>query len=197
MPVIPRCRASPPPSPKAPWPFACRVPDPGHLYGDCRYRVGNLSQIVESSHILIVLSFVIGCIFCALAGFIGMRIATKANVPTTQAARTSLARALNVSFSGGLVMGLGVARLAVLGLSLLFIFFYQYFSMNGPNGQLPANDPGARSTSRILGRCGIDRAVRSALVVESIPKPLTLAQTSSAKWKRYSRRRSPQSGHDR
>lgn len=92
--------------------------------------LGILSQIVESSHILIVLSFVIGCIFSALAGFIGMRIATKANVRTTQAARTSLARALNVSFSGGLVMGLGVAGLAVLGLSLLFIFFYQYF-MNG------------------------------------------------------------------
>ena len=86
-----------------------------------------LSQIVEASHILIVAAFVIGCIFSALAGFIGMRIATKANVRTTQAARTSLSKALQVSFSGGLVMGLGVAGLAVLGLSLLFIYFYYAF----------------------------------------------------------------------
>ncbi|MFM9057438.1 MAG: sodium/proton-translocating pyrophosphatase, partial [Bacteroidota bacterium] len=79
--------------------------------------LGILSQLVESSHELIVVSFIVGCIFSALAGFIGMRIATKANVRTTQAARTSLSKALNVSFSGGLVMGLGVAGLAVLGLS--------------------------------------------------------------------------------
>jgi K(+)-stimulated pyrophosphate-energized sodium pump len=92
--------------------------------------LGILSQVVDSSHILIVAAFVTGCVFSALAGFIGMRIATKANVRTTQAARTSLAKALNVSFSGGLVMGLGVAGLAVLGLSLLFIIFYQKF-MNG------------------------------------------------------------------
>jgi len=89
--------------------------------------LGVISQLVESSHILIVLSFVIGCVFSALAGFIGMRIATKANVRTTQAARTSLSKALKVSFSGGLVMGLGVAGLAVLGLSLLFVLFFQYF----------------------------------------------------------------------
>jgi K(+)-stimulated pyrophosphate-energized sodium pump len=89
-----------------------------------------LSQNVESSHILIVAAFVMGCMFSALAGFIGMRIATKANVRTTQAARSSLAKALKVSFSGGLVMGLGVAGLAVLGLSLLFIFLYHFF-MNG------------------------------------------------------------------
>ncbi|MFM2136287.1 MAG: hypothetical protein RL021_1687, partial [Bacteroidota bacterium] len=92
--------------------------------------LGILSQMVENSNILIVAAFVTGCVFSALAGFIGMRIATKANVRTTQAARTSLAKALNVSFSGGLVMGLGVAGLAVLGLSLLFIFFYHNF-MNG------------------------------------------------------------------
>jgi K(+)-stimulated pyrophosphate-energized sodium pump len=86
-----------------------------------------LSQAVDSSHILIVVAFIIGCIFSALAGFIGMKIATKANVRTTQAARTSLSKALQVSFSGGLVMGLGVAGLAVLGLSLLFIFFFSFF----------------------------------------------------------------------
>ncbi|MBK8847037.1 MAG: sodium-translocating pyrophosphatase [Bacteroidetes bacterium] len=89
--------------------------------------LGWLSTMVESSHPLIVAAFVIGAFFSALAGFIGMRIATKANVRTTQAARTSLAKALRVSFTGGAVMGLGVAGLAVLGLSMLFIFFYQHF----------------------------------------------------------------------
>lgn len=89
--------------------------------------LGVLSQVVADSHILIVVAFILGCFFSALAGFIGMGIATKANVRTTQAARTSLAKALNVSFSGGLVMGLGVAGLAVLGLSMLFIFLFQFF----------------------------------------------------------------------
>lgn len=86
-----------------------------------------LSQVVETSHILIVVAFVMGCVFSALAGFFGMRIATKANVRTTQAARTSLSKALKVSFTGGTVMGLGVAGLAVLGLSMLFILFFMYF----------------------------------------------------------------------
>jgi K(+)-stimulated pyrophosphate-energized sodium pump len=89
--------------------------------------LGILSQMVETSHWLIVVAFVIGCVFSALAGFFGMRIATKANVRTTQAARTSLAKALKVSFTGGTVMGLGVAGLAVLGLSMLFILFFSYF----------------------------------------------------------------------
>ena len=89
--------------------------------------LGILSQVVETSHILIVAAFIIGCIFSALAGFIGMRSATKANVRTTQAARTSLAKALQVSFRGGMVMGLGVAGLAVIGLSMLFIIFFQFF----------------------------------------------------------------------
>jgi K(+)-stimulated pyrophosphate-energized sodium pump len=89
--------------------------------------LGILSQSVETSHWLIVVAFVIGAFFSALAGFFGMRIATKANVRTTQAARTSLSQALKVSFTGGAVMGLGVAGLAVLGLSMLFIIFFQYF----------------------------------------------------------------------
>src|ERR1051325_10320704 len=76
---------------------------------------------------VIALSFVIGAVSSAVAGYIGMRIATKANVRTTQAARTSLASALKVSFTGGSVMGLGVAGLAVLGLGSLFIVFYQMF----------------------------------------------------------------------
>lgn len=92
--------------------------------------LGVLSQVPKvaaNSSLLIILSFVIGCFFSALAGFLGMRIATKANVRTTQAAKTSLAKALKVSFGGGTVMGLGVAGLAVLGLSSLFIFFFFQF----------------------------------------------------------------------
>jgi K(+)-stimulated pyrophosphate-energized sodium pump len=68
---------------------------------------------------------VIGAVFSALAGNIGMRIATQANVRTTQAARTGIAHALKVSFTGGTVMGLGVAGLAVFGLSMLFIILFQ------------------------------------------------------------------------
>jgi len=89
-----------------------------------------LSTQVETTHWFIVIAFVIGAGFSAIAGFIGMRIATKANVRTTQAARTSLPKALNISFRGGSVMGLGVAGLAVLGLSFLFALFFFYF-MNG------------------------------------------------------------------
>jgi K(+)-stimulated pyrophosphate-energized sodium pump len=83
-----------------------------------------------STHLLIVVAFVFGAFFSALAGNMGMKIATKTNVRTTQAARTSLPQALKVSFGGGTVMGLGVAGLAVLGLTSFFIFFFQFF-MNG------------------------------------------------------------------
>ena len=76
---------------------------------------------------MVAFSFVVGAICSALAGFIGMKVATKANVRTTQAARTSLGKALEVAFSGGAVMGLGVAGLAVLGLTLFFIIFYNFF----------------------------------------------------------------------
>ncbi|MFZ9846771.1 MAG: sodium-translocating pyrophosphatase [Flavobacteriales bacterium] len=86
-----------------------------------------ISQIVETSSILIVVAFIFGAFFSALAGNMGMKIATKTNVRTTQAARTSLPQALKVSFGGGTVMGLGVAGLAVLGLTAFFIIFYQQF----------------------------------------------------------------------
>ena len=89
--------------------------------------LGVLSAFVETTHWFIVVAFVIGAIFSALAGNIGMRIATKANVRTTQAARTSLAKALDVSFKGGTVMGLGVAGLAVFGLSALFAILFYWF----------------------------------------------------------------------
>jgi len=89
--------------------------------------LAGVSFLVPSTHILIVVAFIIGAIFSAFAGNMGMKIATKTNVRTTQAARTSLPQALKVSFSGGTVMGLGVAGLAVLGLTSFFILFYQMF----------------------------------------------------------------------
>ena len=84
-------------------------------------------QPIHSSWIISI-AFVIGAVFSATAGYIGMKVATKANVRTTQAARTSLKQALKVSFTGGTVMGLGVAGLAVLGLGGLFIAFLAIFS---------------------------------------------------------------------
>ncbi len=82
---------------------------------------------IHSSWIISV-AFIIGAVFSATAGYIGMKVATKANVRTTQAARTSLKQALRVSFTGGTVMGLGVAGLAVLGLGGLFIAFLAIFA---------------------------------------------------------------------
>ena len=89
--------------------------------------LGYLSLTDTRSHPLIIVAFLIGAVFSAAAGFIGMTIATKANVRTAQAARTSLSKALDVSFAGGSVMGMGVAGLAVLGLGGLFIVFYKLF----------------------------------------------------------------------
>lgn len=89
--------------------------------------LGWSGTLVEDSSPIIAISFLIGAVLSAFAGYIGMNIATKANVRTTQAARTSLAQALKVSFTGGTVMGLGVAGLAVIGLGGLFIVFYQLF----------------------------------------------------------------------
>ncbi len=93
--------------------------------------LGFSGTMVEHSHPIIAGAFVIGAVLSALAGYIGMRIATKANVRTTEAARTSLVSALKVSFTGGSVMGLGVAGLAVLGLGSLFIVFYNMFVPEG------------------------------------------------------------------
>ena len=76
---------------------------------------------------LVGVSFLIGAFCSALAGFIGMRVATKANVRTTNAARTSLGKALEVAFAGGSVMGMGVVGLGVLGLSILFIVYSNMF----------------------------------------------------------------------
>ena len=93
--------------------------------------LGFSGTLIEESHPAIAIAFIIGAVFSAFAGWIGMNIATKANVRTTQAARTSLVQALKVSFSGGTVMGLGVAGLAVLGLGGLFIALVQIFLPDG------------------------------------------------------------------
>ena len=87
-----------------------------------------------NSHWSIAVAFVIGAVLSATAGYIGMRAATKANVRTAQAARTSLSKALNVSFTGGAVMGVGVAGLAVLGLGGLYIILKHFFAPDAAIG---------------------------------------------------------------
>ena len=86
-----------------------------------------VSVLVDTTSWMIVPAFILGAVFSAFAGNIGMRIATEANARTAEAAKTSLPKALQVSFGGGTVMGLGVAGLAVLGLTLLFMFFVGQF----------------------------------------------------------------------
>jgi K(+)-stimulated pyrophosphate-energized sodium pump len=89
--------------------------------------LGVISFLVPTTHWIIIVAFIFGAVFSALAGNIGMRIATDANARTAEAAKTSLPQALKVSFGGGTVMGLGVAGLAVLGLSLFFLLFLKMF----------------------------------------------------------------------
>ena len=103
--------------------------------------VGILLAVMASanphSHWSIAIAFVFGAVLSALAGYIGMRAATKANVRTAQAARSSLSKALNVSFTGGAVMGVGVAGLAVLGLGGLYIVLKQVFA---PEAAMNSNE---------------------------------------------------------
>jgi K(+)-stimulated pyrophosphate-energized sodium pump len=94
--------------------------------------LGVMASSNPHSHWAIALAFVLGAVCSATAGYIGMKVATKANVRTAQAARTSLSKALKVSFTGGSVMGLGVAGLAVLGLSGLFLILRQIFAPGAP-----------------------------------------------------------------
>src|ERR1700741_2029943 len=91
-----------------------------------------MAQANPNSHWLIAGAFVVGAVLSATAGYIGMRVATKANVRTANAARSSLSKALSVSFTGGSVMGLGVAGLAVLGLGGLFIVLKMVFAPDSP-----------------------------------------------------------------
>ncbi len=114
--------------------------------------LGWSGTMVETSSPVIAVSFIIGAVLSATAGYIGMNIATKANVRTTQAARTDLKGALKVAFTGGTVMGLGVAGLAVLGIGSLFIVFYNIYVANialNPSGSVNGfynslSDPGIR-----------------------------------------------------
>ena len=93
--------------------------------------LGFMATKNEDSHWTIAVAFVIGAVFSATAGYIGMKVATKANVRTAEAAKTSLSKALNVSFTGGSVMGLGVSGLAVLGLGGLYLILKEYFYVSG------------------------------------------------------------------
>ena len=90
--------------------------------------LGVMGASNSNSHWSIGIAFVFGAVLSATAGFIGMKIATKSNVRTAEAAKTSLSKALKVSFTGGSVMGMGVAGLAVLGLGTIFIVIRQIFA---------------------------------------------------------------------
>jgi K(+)-stimulated pyrophosphate-energized sodium pump len=117
--------------------------------------LGFMGASDERSHWFIAVAFLIGAFFSALAGYIGMRAATKANVRTAHAARTSLAKALNVSFTGGAVMGMGVAGLAVLGLGGLFIALLKWLA------------PGVDATGELVGKA-IEVLTGFSLGAESI-----------------------------
>ena len=93
--------------------------------------LGFMASKNAESHWSIAIAFIIGAVFSATAGFIGMKVATKANVRTAQAAKTSLSKALNVSFTGGAVMGLGVSGLAVLGIGGLFLLLKHFLAPTG------------------------------------------------------------------
>lgn len=88
----------------------------------------------ENSSPLVGISFVVGAFCSALAGFIGMKVATKANVRTTNAARTGLDKALKIAFTGGSVMGMGVVGLGVLGLGTLFLIYANLFGLDSQGG---------------------------------------------------------------
>ncbi|MBA2660844.1 MAG: sodium-translocating pyrophosphatase [Bradymonadaceae bacterium] len=98
----------------------------GFLY----YQQGGAGVITASNMALVALSFVVGAVCSGLAGYFGMRVATTANVRTTNAARTGLTKALDVAFSGGAVMGMCVVGLAMLGLGILMLGYTQFFGID-------------------------------------------------------------------
>jgi K(+)-stimulated pyrophosphate-energized sodium pump len=104
----------------------------GYFVAIVAVLLGVMATANPKSHWSISIAFILGAVFSATAGYIGMRIATKSNVRTAEAARTSLSKALKVSFTGGSVMGLGVAGLAVLGLGGLFIVLKMIFANGAP-----------------------------------------------------------------
>jgi K(+)-stimulated pyrophosphate-energized sodium pump len=124
-----------------------------------------VSIVVPTTHWMIFVAFIFGALFSAYAGNIGMKIATKTNVRTTQAAKTSLPKALKVSFGGGTVMGLGVAVLAVLGLTGFFILFFQIF-MNSE--WAPADFGGVTKTPSELMTIVLETLAGFSLGAESI-----------------------------
>ena len=109
-----------------------------YFVGIATLLLAYLGSTGDHTHSLIVVAFVLGAVFSALAGWIGMKIATQANVRTAQAARISLAKAFKISFAGGTVMGMGVTGLAMVGLGGLFILFFWYFL---PAGITATNRP--------------------------------------------------------
>ena len=111
--------------------------------------IGVQGYLTEGSSPLIALSFVVGAFCSALAGFIGMKVATKANVRTAHAARTSLNKALTVAFSGGSVMGMGVVGLGVLGLGLLFWLYTSVFGFI-PSNVVAVDDEMQKSLAQII-----------------------------------------------
>ncbi|MGN6439602.1 MAG: sodium/proton-translocating pyrophosphatase, partial [Agriterribacter sp.] len=113
--------------------------------------LGFMAQANPHSHWSIAVAFVVGAVFSAAAGYIGMRIATKSNVRTAQAAKTSLSKALSVSFTGGSVMGLGVAGLAVLGLGSVFIILYMQFVGDYTAGSPEYNDAMLKAIEVLTG----------------------------------------------
>ena len=127
------------------------------------------------------LSFAVGALCSALAGFIGMKVATKANVRTAHAARTSLASALTVAFRGGSVMGMGVVGLGVLGLSSLFFVYH------GLDGWSISKTVITVTHGLLLWRV-LDRALSPVWAAAFTPRPPTWARISWARWKRASRR---------
>eukprot|EP00540_Astrosyne_radiata_P009749 CAMPEP_0116825956 /NCGR_PEP_ID=MMETSP0418-20121206/2263_1 /TAXON_ID=1158023 /ORGANISM="Astrosyne radiata, Strain 13vi08-1A" /LENGTH=701 /DNA_ID=CAMNT_0004454541 /DNA_START=5280 /DNA_END=7385 /DNA_ORIENTATION=+ len=103
----------------------------GYFVGAVSFFLIYLSNTGYNTHPLIVVAFLVGAMLSALAGWIGMKIATKANVRTAQAARASLKKAFRIAFAGGAVMGAGVTGLAILGLGGLFVVFFLYFLPEG------------------------------------------------------------------
>jgi K(+)-stimulated pyrophosphate-energized sodium pump len=102
------------------------------IFVACVALLLGISADADTSHYVVAVSFVVGAICSALAGFIGMRVATKANVRTTNAARKGLGEALEIAFAGGSVMGMGVVGLGVLGLGGLLAVYGQTFGLEGP-----------------------------------------------------------------
>ncbi len=113
--------------------------------------LGYMGYVNPRSSWVISIAFILGAILSAFAGFNGMRIATKANVRTAEAAKKSLPRALNVSFKGGSVMGLGVTGLAVLGLGALLIIFLHFFGVYSGLGVLQSSESLEKALEALTG----------------------------------------------